>query len=80
MVLKEFLKLLDFTSMEFHTALRLILKATESLSCVNSEQRLLLSKFRLPGEAQKIDRIMLEFSERYCSNNPKTFSCAGTRN
>ena len=32
--------------------------------------RLFLSKFRLPGEAQKIDRIMEKFAQRYCSNNP----------
>ena len=33
--------------------------------------RLLLSKFRLPGEAQKIDRIMEKFASRYCETNPK---------
>ena len=31
--------------------------------------RLLLSQFRLPGEAQKIDRIMEKFAGRYCENN-----------
>ena len=30
-----------------------------------------LSKFRLPGEAQKIDRLMEKFAGRYCENNPK---------
>ena len=33
--------------------------------------RHLLSKFRLPGEAQKIDRLMEKFAGRYCENNPK---------
>lgn len=31
--------------------------------------RYLLSKFRLPGEAQKIDRIMEKFAGRYVENN-----------
>ena len=31
--------------------------------------RHLLSKFRLPGEAQKIDRIMEKFAGRYVENN-----------
>ena len=34
--------------------------------------RLLLSKFRLPGEAQKIDRLMEKFAGRYCESNPKS--------
>jgi Sec7-like guanine-nucleotide exchange factor len=32
--------------------------------------RLYLQSFRLPGEAQKIDRFMLKFAERYMHNNP----------
>lgn len=35
-----------------------------------------LQSFRLPGEAQKIDRYMLKFAERYMTNNPTTFSNA----
>ena len=31
--------------------------------------RHLLSDFRLPGEAQKIDRIMEKFASRYCETN-----------
>lgn len=31
-----------------------------------------LQSFRLPGEAQKIDRFMLKFAERYMHNNPST--------
>ncbi|KAI4356815.1 hypothetical protein L6164_000804 [Bauhinia variegata] len=40
--------------------------------------RVFLKGFRLPGEAQKIDRIMEKFAERYCKCNPKAFSSADT--
>ncbi|KAM0945494.1 putative Sec7 domain, mon2, dimerization and cyclophilin-binding domain, Sec7 domain superfamily [Dioscorea sansibarensis] len=40
--------------------------------------RTFLQGFRLPGEAQKIDRIMEKFSERYCKCNPKAFISADT--
>jgi brefeldin A-inhibited guanine nucleotide-exchange protein len=40
--------------------------------------RSLLFGFRLPGEAQKIDRIMEKFAERYCKCNPKAFTSADT--
>ncbi|KAG0463110.1 hypothetical protein HPP92_021586 [Vanilla planifolia] len=40
--------------------------------------RFLLRGFRLPGEAQKIDRIMEKFAERYCKCNPSAFSSADT--
>lgn len=33
--------------------------------------RHLLEGFRLPGEAQKIDRLMEKFASRYCGCNPK---------
>jgi len=33
--------------------------------------RLFLEGFRLPGEAQKIDRLMEKFASRYCECNPK---------
>ncbi|XP_077133973.1 cytohesin-4 isoform X3 [Ranitomeya variabilis] len=36
-------------------------------------QRHFLGTFRLPGEAQKIDRIMESFSAHYCQCNPITF-------
>jgi brefeldin A-inhibited guanine nucleotide-exchange protein len=40
--------------------------------------RLFLQSFRLPGEAQKIDRFMLKFAERYMAGNTKTpFASAG---
>ncbi|KAH9970807.1 hypothetical protein BJV74DRAFT_866467 [Russula compacta] len=34
--------------------------------------RLFLQSFRLPGEAQKIDRYMLKFAERYIEGNAQT--------
>ncbi|CAN7134964.1 unnamed protein product [Brassica rapa subsp. narinosa] len=40
--------------------------------------RTFLEGFRLPGEAQKIDRIMEKFAERYCKCNPKVFTSADT--
>lgn len=40
--------------------------------------RVFLQSFRLPGEAQKIDRFMLKFAERYIAGNVKTpFANAG---
>lgn len=33
--------------------------------------RLFLHNFRLPGEAQKIDRLMEKFASRFCDTNPK---------
>lgn len=38
--------------------------------------RMFLQSFRLPGEAQKIDRFMLKFAERYVLGNPTVFSNA----
>lgn len=38
-----------------------------------------LQSFRLPGEAQKIDRYMLKFAERYIAgNNDTPFTNAGS--
>ena len=39
-------------------------------------RRTFLSGFRLPGEAQKIDRLMEKFAERYVSCNPESFKSA----
>ena len=36
--------------------------------------RKFLSAFRLPGEAQKIERIMETFSAQFNANNPGKFS------
>jgi len=38
--------------------------------------RFYLSGFRLPGEAQKIDRILEKFAERYSEQNPDAFPTA----
>ncbi|KAG7192263.1 guanine nucleotide exchange protein for ADP-robosylation factor [Scheffersomyces spartinae] len=38
--------------------------------------RMFLQSFRLPGEAQKIDRFMMKFAERYVSGNPNVFANA----
>ncbi|KAK4741300.1 hypothetical protein SAY87_024888 [Trapa incisa] len=38
----------------------------------------LLHGFRLPGEAQKIDRIIEKFAEHYCKCNVKAFASADT--
>jgi len=36
--------------------------------------RKFLAKFRLPGEAQIIDRIMEAFAQQFCGGNPEAFS------
>ena len=36
------------------------------------------NQFRLPGEAQQIDRIMEAFSGHYCSQNPGLFDVQDT--
>lgn len=36
----------------------------------------LLSGFRLPGEGQKVDRIMEKFGEKYHKDNPDAFGNA----
>ena len=35
-----------------------------------------LSSFRLPGESQKIDRMMEKFAEKFVADNPEIFECA----
>ncbi|CAG7719890.1 unnamed protein product [Allacma fusca] len=40
--------------------------------------RKFLASFRLPGEAQKIDRMMEAFASHYCSQNPNVFSNSDT--
>lgn len=40
--------------------------------------RAFLLGFRLPGEAQKIDRLMEKFAERFCRANPGAFKNADT--
>jgi brefeldin A-inhibited guanine nucleotide-exchange protein len=38
--------------------------------------RMMLAGFRLPGEGQKVDRIMEKFGEKFCLDNPEVFSNA----
>ncbi|KXS09402.1 hypothetical protein M427DRAFT_140918 [Gonapodya prolifera JEL478] len=40
--------------------------------------RTMLQTFRLPGEAQKIDRIVEKFADRYLECNPESFASADT--
>lgn len=40
---------------------------------IDDALRKLLGRFKLPGEAQKIDRIVEKFAARYCSDNPGRF-------
>lgn len=43
--------------------------------------RMFLQAFRLPGEAQKIDRYMLKFAERFVAGTTeKVFANAGMTN
>lgn len=42
-------------------------------------RRQFLWSFRLPGEAQKIDRMMEAFATRYCECNPGVFQSTGRR-
>lgn len=41
----------------------------------NTSLRQYLWSFRLPGESQKIDRMMESFASRYCECNPGDFGC-----
>ncbi|RHY39265.1 hypothetical protein DYB38_008154, partial [Aphanomyces astaci] len=45
---------------------------------VDEAIRHFLAGFRLPGESQKIDRMMEKFAERYCFQNPGIFPSADT--
>lgn len=54
----------------------------DSMSFANQDfvqaLRIFLQSFRLPGEAQKIDRLMEKFADRYCETNPTIFAKADT--
>jgi brefeldin A-inhibited guanine nucleotide-exchange protein len=41
--------------------------------------RKFLNKFLLPGEAQKIDRLILKFAEKFLKDNPGVFLNAGKK-
>lgn len=61
---REYVKLLDFTNLTFDEALRSFL---------------IDSNFRLPGESQKIERLLDMFSEGYCRDNPGVFTNASSK-
>jgi hypothetical protein len=50
-------------------------RCVEGVAC-SGACRTFLSGFRLPGEAQKIDRLMEKFAERYVSCNADAFKSA----
>jgi hypothetical protein len=55
-------------------------RGEEGLSQPNATRdptRQFLWSFRLPGEAQKIDRMMEAFAQRYCLCNPGVFQSTG---
>ncbi|KAH9582203.1 Sec7 domain [Trypanosoma melophagium] len=41
---------------------------------IDEAMRVFLGKFKLPGEAQVIDRVMEIFAKQYCAQNPDSFS------
>ncbi|KAJ3431355.1 cytohesin 4a-related [Anaeramoeba flamelloides] len=45
---------------------------------IDQALRKYLGTFRIPGEAQKIDRMMETFAMRFCSNNPTVFTSPDT--
>lgn len=49
-----------------------------NVSLCSCSRRQFLWSFRLPGEAQKIDRMMEAFASRYCQCNPGVFQSTGT--
>lgn len=51
--------------------------APRSVTSPPSHCRQFLWSFRLPGEAQKIDRMMEAFASRYCQCNPGVFQSTG---
>lgn len=51
------------------------LHSFESVGLVEA-LRVFLSSFRIPGESQKIDRIMEKFSAKFYKDNPSKFSTA----
>lgn len=88
-VLKAFVELHDFTNLILVQALRWVFSvflyaARIGLKLIFPVQlcfplcRQFLWSFRLPGEAQKIDRMMECFAQRYCQLNPDIFTNTDT--
>ena len=67
-----YVDMLDFKNKELVQALRLFLEGFRfvDVCLVKVELLLTLILFRLPGEAQKIDRLMEKFASRFCACNP----------
>jgi len=47
----------------------------QNVNYVDAMKRM-LSGFRMPGEGQKVDRLMEKFGEKYCKDNPDSFGSA----
>eukprot|EP00271_Cylindrocystis_brebissonii_P020908 TRINITY_DN720_c0_g1_i1.p1 TRINITY_DN720_c0_g1~~TRINITY_DN720_c0_g1_i1.p1 ORF type:complete len:1456 (+),score=376.66 TRINITY_DN720_c0_g1_i1:496-4368(+) len=65
---------------EFHLAVMHAYVDSMNFAGLKFDQaiREFLKGFRLPGEAQKIDRIMEKFAARFCGDNPGLFKSADT--
>ncbi|XP_035261595.1 cytohesin-1-like isoform X2 [Anguilla anguilla] len=74
-VLHVFVDLHEFTDLNLVQALRQFLPF---LQLIGWFCRQFLWSFRLPGEAQKIDRMMEAFAQRYCQCNPGVFQSTDT--
>ena len=63
-----------------HTTKHVLTRAPSDAQASEFDEaiRAFLNGFRLPGEAQKIDRIMEKFAERYCRCNTQAFTSADT--
>jgi brefeldin A-inhibited guanine nucleotide-exchange protein len=77
-IMLAFVDSLDFSGMDFLPALRCVGLVTVSERFLNLLFRHFLGNFRLPGEAQKIDRLMEKFAARYYENNRDVFAHADT--
>lgn len=90
-VLESYVSLQNFDNMPFDVALRFVLtgrqaklsrpaELTSRASLADSpDASKFLSSFRLPGEAQKIERIMEKFAATYTQRNPTVFQTPGAR-
>lgn len=82
-VLKAYSELFDFAGNEFDQALRYNIYLKKKLFdnlfiCFLPFHRAYLKTFRLPGEAQKIDRMMEAFAQRFYSQNTESvFASSG---
>jgi len=76
-VLKQFAHMHDFISVDIVEALRFRLNWIKFALHDLIFFRRYLFIFLLPGEAQKIDRIMEAFAQRYYECNPDIYANAG---